>query len=482
MKYNILFIMADQLRWDGLGKTGGWIKTPALDQLADEGITFSNCMTNSPVCSPTRVSLATGQYPHNTGVWRNITGYDMHEDTPTFMQAIRNAGYRTSLIGKAHLHRHDGDLREREPLMHTLGFDDLDEVAGPRASSKVLSYMTEEWEQKGVWEAYKQDVRDRFNNKPYVARPTSLPLELYYDVYVGRKAKEYISNYNGEQPWFIQVGFTGPHEPWDAPEPYASMYDPSQMPAPIKRDRFKDSPNRPSGNLDSLMAETTDHSPPLTEDEISKMRANYAGNMTLIDQQIGEIIQALKDKNIYDQTVIVFCSDHGEMNGDYGLIYKENFFNGAVKIPLLIRTPEIQNSERKGSVCEEMVELLDLGPTMVDFSEGRIDYQQFGKSLAGVLENPHQTHREEAVSEHKGEIMLATKEWKIVFNQQGEPYLLFHLTEDPNELLNLIGDPQFEEVVADLNSRLIKRLLTSQKFQFHDRPDSVGIEHLLSGR
>jgi hypothetical protein len=283
-------------------------------------------------------------------------------------------------------------------------------------------------------------------------------------VYVGRKAKEYILNYNGDQPWFCQVGFTGPHEPWDAPEPYASMYDPAQMPVPIKRDSFQDSPNRPKGNLDKLMAETTDHSPPLTEEDIFMMRANYAGNMTLIDEQIGGIIQALKDKNIYDQTVILFTSDHGEMNGDYGLIYKENFFYGAVKIPLIIRTPEIQNSERKGSICEEMVELLDLGTTMIEMSGGRIDYQQFGKSLVGILENRHLTHREEAVSEHKGEMMLATKEWKIVFNKQGEPYLLFHLTEDPNELLNVIGDPQYADVVAEFKNRLIKRCSRARSF------------------
>ena len=114
---NIAFIMTDQHRWDALGCSGGWVNTPNLDRIAAEGIRFSNCVTNSPVCIPARVSLATGLYPHNTGIWRNQP-HDMGADTPTWMQAIRNAGYRTSLFGKTHLHRHEGDLRDREHLLH----------------------------------------------------------------------------------------------------------------------------------------------------------------------------------------------------------------------------------------------------------------------------------------------------------------------------------------------------------------------------
>ncbi len=480
MKPNILLIMTDQMRWDAWGRAGGWIKTPVLDQLSQEGVTFTNCMTNSPVCSPTRLSLATGQYPHNTGVWRNLKGYDLPSDTPTFMQSIRNAGYRTGIIGKAHLHHHENDIRDRVPLMNTLGFDHVNEIAGPRASSRVLSNMTEEWQKQGVLEAYIEDFRERFNHKPYVARPSTLPLELYYDVYIGNKAKEYIQEADSAHPWFIQVGFSGPHEPWDAPEPYASLYDPSVMPKPIERNNFRDSPHRPKGNLDHLMSHGNMHSPELSLDEIAQMRANYAGNVTLIDEQIGEIIQALKDKNIYDQTVIVFVSDHGEMNGDYGLIYKETFFNAAVKVPLIIRTPEMKNSSISGSMYHEMVEFFDIGPTLCDLASGVISYQQFAKSLVPVLENLHVQHRAEAMSEHKGEIMLASKEWKIVFNQQGEPYLMFHLATDPMELTNLIDHSGYESIVSDFKDRFIKRIISTQKYIFHDRPESAGIEHLIA--
>lgn len=115
-KANILLLMTDQQRWDAMSCSGDWVKTPHIDRIAGEGIRFSNCVTNSPVCIPTRLSLATGLYPHNTGIWDNLH-YDMAEDSPTWMQAVRKVGYRNSVFGKTHLHRHQGtDLRDREPL------------------------------------------------------------------------------------------------------------------------------------------------------------------------------------------------------------------------------------------------------------------------------------------------------------------------------------------------------------------------------
>ena len=135
-------------------------------------------------------------------------------------------GYRTSLFGKTHLHPHRGDLRDREHLLNSWGIDDVNEIGGPRASATVMSHMTALWEEKGLLEAYREDYRERFANKPHVARPSVLPLEMYADVYVGQQAKTYIENFEHDQPWFCWVSFGGPHEPWDAPEPYASMYDP----------------------------------------------------------------------------------------------------------------------------------------------------------------------------------------------------------------------------------------------------------------
>ncbi len=231
---NILFLMTDQQRSDAMSAAGtgdGWVNTPNLDRIAAEGMRFSRCVTTTPICIPARVTLATGRYPHNTSVWSNVE-YTLPTDMPNWMQTLKRLGYRTSLFGKTHLHPHRGDLREREHLLHGYGLDDVNEIGGPRASAAVGSHMTAMWEELGLLEAYRADFRERFANKAHVARPSVLPLEHYADVYVGQQAKSYLEQYERGQPWFCWVSFGGPHEPWDAPEPYASMYDPPKCPPP----------------------------------------------------------------------------------------------------------------------------------------------------------------------------------------------------------------------------------------------------------
>ena len=449
---NILLLMTDQQRWDAMGCSGDWVQTPNLDRIASEGVQFTNCVTTSPVCIPTRLSLATGLYPHNTGVWNNMN-HTMPAATPTWMQALRDAGYRTSLFGKTHLHPHNGDLREREGLMNAYGLDDVNEIGGPRASSKVLSHMTAAWEAKGLWDGYRADYRERFSTKPYLVRPSTLGLEDYADVYVGQQAKHYLQNYNRQEPWCCWVSFGGPHEPWDTPEPYASMYDPEEMPPAVPRPPAGE---RPRGQLDQLMGRMN---PAFEPGEIGRLRANYAGNVTLIDAQIGEILDAIAARGELENTIIVHTSDHGEMNGDYGLIYKSNFLNGAVRIPLLVRTPD---TTAAGSVCESPVEWIDIGPTLVESAGGELEHRQFGKSLCPVLTNPEGTHRDSAISEIDGEIMLLNREWKAALNTDGEIYLLFDVQNDPNETDNLAGKPEVADIETVLRLQILERLMQTQ--------------------
>ena len=384
--------------------------------------------------------------------------HTMSAETPTWMQAVRDAGYRTSLFGKTHLHPHNGDLREREDLMHAYGLDDVNEIGGPRASANVLSHMTAMWEEKGVWKAYRADYRERFSTKPYLVRPSVLGLENYADVYVGQQATHYLQNYNRHEPWCCWVSFGGPHEPWDTPEPYASMYDPNDMPPPIPRPAAGEH-ERPRGNLDNMMERMN---PKFEAGEVGRLRADYAGNVTLIDAQIGEILEAIQERGELENTVIVHCSDHGEMNGDYGLIYKSNFLNGAVRIPLLVRTPETAKNAHAASVSETPVEWIDIGPTLVELAGGELTHRQFGKSLCSVLDDTEATHREFAISEISGEIMLLNQEWKIALNSAGLPYLLFNVQNDPDETNNLAGLPEMKELETQLRLQILEHLFQTQ--------------------
>ena len=453
---NILFLMTDQQRWDAMGCSGEWVNTPSLDRIASEGVRFSNCITTTPICIPARVTLQTGLYPHNTHVWNNIN-FTLPTTAQSWMREIRELGYRTSLFGKTHLHPHRGDLRKREHLLHGYGLDDVNEIGGPRASAVVMSHMTQLWEDKGLLERYREDFRDRFATKPHVVRPSTNPLEYYTDVYVGQMAKEYLQSYKHENPWFCWVSFGGPHEPWDSPEPYASMYDVDSMPTPTKR--FENVRGRPEGWLDYFMEQ---RSPRFDEGDQAAMRANYAGNVTLIDDQIGEILSVIEGRGEMDNTVIAFTSDHGEMNGDADLIYKMNFLDGSLRVPLIVRTPETARNFVDGLVNESMAENCDLGPTLVELAGGKIEYRQFAMSLIEAMRGPEIAHRTSALSEFRGEFMLATNEWKAAVNREGETYLLFDRTNDPFESRNLAGDPEYRQVSDSMRCQILERVSASQ--------------------
>ena len=451
---NILFVMTDQQRADALGCVQDWMRTPSLDRIAAEGVRFTQCITTTPVCVPARVTLATGRYPHNNAVWNNMD-YTLPPDAPTWMRAIRDLGYRTSLFGKTHLHPHRGDLRERADLLQAYGLDDVDEIGGPRASTHVMSHMTAEWEHKGLLDAYREDYAERFANKPHVARPSTLPLEDYADVYVGQQAKRYLESYGRDQPWFCWVSFGGPHEPWDAPEPYASLYRPEDMPPPVPRPEA-DQP-RPRGWLDHHMEH---NSPDLAPGDVGAMRANYAGNVTLIDEQIGQIVRVVEQRGELENTVIAFTSDHGEMNGDWDLIYKVNFLDGALRVPLLVRTPA--TAAAGGFASDALVENCDLGPTLVELAGGALEHGQFARSFCPALTSAAAAHRDDALSEFRGEFMLLTRDWKMALNRDGTSYLLFDRHADPRETRNLAGLPEYAATENDLRLAILERIAKTQ--------------------
>ena len=190
------------------------------------------------------------------------------------------------------------------------------------------------------------------------------------------------------------------------------------------------------------------------------MRADYAGSVSLIDDQIGEILGVIEERGEIDSTVIAFTSDHGEMNGDHGLIAKSNFYDGAVRVPLIVRMP---GAEYSGVVNDSPAETVDLGPTLVELAGGELGYRQFGQSLTGALDGSR--HREDALSEIEGEFMLMNDEWKIGLNREGETYMLFNRRNDPNEEQNLAGLSEHRGVADAMRLRILERIAQSQSYE-----------------
>ena len=372
------------------------------------------------------------------------------------MGAIRDAGYRTSLFGKTALHRGGPDLRKFEHVLHSYGLDDVDEIRGPRASVETICHMTARWESLGLLKAFQEDVKARVGKNKTLVRPSPLPLAEYYDVYVGQRAKDYLQNYQRDEPWFCWVSFAGPHEPWDTPEPYARMYRAEDMPEPLKRPSVRR--HGPAGVLDRKFAETADE----RIDNARELRASYAGKVTLIDDQIGDILKEIETRGELDRTIILFSSDHGEMNGDYDLIHKSNFLNPAVRIPLIVKTPEMKASSLAGTIIDSPVELFDAGPTLSDFARAKITHPQFAKSLLPILQDPGHEHRTFAVSEFVHETMYLDRDWKLMLNREDAPYRLFDLKHDPAEQNDLVGQKEHESLIAELKEKLLDRRKRTQ--------------------
>ena len=169
----------------------------------------------------------------------------------------------------------------------------------------------------------------------------------------------------------------------------------------------------------------------------------------------------VEERGELDRTVVVLSSDHGELNGDFGLIYKQTFLNGAVRVPLVVRVPPALGPSLQGHVSEAVVELMDLGPTLAELAGAEVPETSTARSLLPSLRKPRKPHRRAALSEYRGELMVATTEWKAAVNRFGRPYLLFDLINDPDETQNLAGRPEYAEVEDRMRLLLLERLVTT---------------------
>jgi arylsulfatase len=442
MKPNILLFFADQFRADALGCIGGNNWTPNLDALASRGCAFDSAYAGAPVCVPSRLSLASGVYPHQFGVQKNVDA-TLNPDRPNWMQAVRAAGYATSLFGKTHLHT-SGDLFASAELVRAFGYDIVGEIPGPHALKSAKCVLTDRWKEVGIWDAYKRDFEDRRVNQPFVARASPLPLDLYYDAFVAGMARAHLRTVSAGTPWFCCVSFPGPHEPWDAPEPYAHRHSPSDMPPPRRR-TFDG-----SGSIFERLFKSEAYSPQMSVSDVAALRANYAGAVSLIDDQIGGILADLAELGQLENTLVIFSADHGEMNGDYGLIYKTNFSDPAMRVPLIVAPPGASSPRRSSA----LIELMDVGATIADYAGAVLPSDSFARSFRDVIEGGRTAHRDYAVSEFDGHTCVVAEELKVEFDRARQPVLAFDRILDPDETTDVSRLPSYAARMSGVTNLL----------------------------
>lgn len=457
-KPHIVILMTDQQRADCMSCVGHpTIKTPNMDRLAAEGTLFAEATTVSPICMPARASFVSGLYPHNHGMWTNRG--ELPAEDETFFQILQRAGYCTAHIGKSHYYEHRNGLHlwDREPYMHARGLEYVHETTGPHATCQTASYMTDDWERKGLWDLFKKDYRQRAEAKGAMVRPSPLPVEDFLDSYIGKHAVDFVNAYEDERPLCLFVGFGGPHEPWDAPGGYASMYAPSDVPEPIP------TPELP-GACPDWLRNKSDFSkwPSEVLRQTAAIRANYYGKVSLIDHWIGEILKACSEKGWQNDLLVVLWSDHGEMLGDHGRFYKSTFHESSVRVPLIFRwTGRIPAK----TVTNALAEITDVFPTVLEAAGRNPSRRCLGRSLWPVLRDPEAQIRDFQLSEishGQRHIMIRSHDRKYVVDDQSRGFMLYDLENDPHEQTNLILDGNHRDLEAEMREALLKRLVEAQ--------------------
>jgi choline-sulfatase len=439
---NILIILPDELRADALGCAGHPVyRTPNVDRIAREGVRFTNAYCTGPLCMPARASMISGLYPHNHGVQENAGS--LPADDESYARLLRDAGYATAYIGKTHFGSDapGRDFVSHEAFVQRRGFDHVHQIPGPAALTKTDNHLTRRWAQLGLLEKYREDYRRRAKDDGAGAWASPLPLEEFADSYVGEKAEEWLRGYQDAKPFLLVVGFGGPHPPFDAPEPYASMYDPDTIPHPIP-------PEEVPGDWDRKV-------------RIAKVRmANYGGKIALIDDRVGRILSILDERGWTENTLVIFLSDHGEMGGDHGRYHKSVFFESSARIPFMVRWPAALPA---GTTVDALIEQLDLFATVVEAGGAPPSERAFARSLLPLARGDSDAEARDAVfSELKKQIMIRTERHKYVVDAAGRGAQLFDLQEDPSEHRNLMGQAGTEGVERELRERMLRWLVSTQ--------------------
>jgi arylsulfatase len=453
---HILILMTDQQRADCLSCLDHPVlDTPNMDRIAKEGTHYTQAISVSPVCMPARASFANGLYPHNHGMWKNQG--EMPETDETFFHHLQKTGYYTSHIGKSHYYNHrlNEHITDRIDYMHSRGLDYVHETAGPWGARRIGSGMADYWEKKGVLQAFRDDYAKRFDLPRWYAAPSPHSEEDYQDSYVGMRAVEYIDSYDKDQPSCTFVGFGGPHSPFDAPGKYATMYNPADMPGPVPVSPGID--DLPEHVITSNYFESLDE---MTPGEISEMQANYFGNVKLLDDWFGRILDAYERRGWLEDLVIVFWSDHGEMLGDHGKIEKSVFMESSLRVPLVVRWP---GKVEAGIRSDALVEIIDVFPTLMEglglTHHGRCQ----GRSLlsADFGNAPgHECQLSEIEYCGTKRFMARTHRYKYAIDDKARAFLLFDMQEDPFEQNNLVGKaPELEAAMRDM---LLERIVEAQ--------------------
>ncbi len=391
---NVLFITADQWRGDCLSSVGHpCLQTPNLDRLAADGVLFGQHFAQATPCGPSRASLYTGTYLHNHRSVINGTPLDARH-TNVALEA-RKAGYEPALYGYTDvsadprnrlpddpaLRSQGGVLPGMTPVVHS------DDYAVPWvADLKAKGYTVPD----GALGVFKpRDTDAQAGNRGITFAPAQYTVEDSYTAFLTDEVIKYLS-VRKDQPWFVHISYLAPHPPFVAPEPYHDMYDPADVPRPVRAATVEDEAGQ-HPYLDYYLHHQRgwgiryDHdpknNPKLDDKDLLQARATYYGMMSEVDAHIGRLIDYLEEAGSYENTMVVFTSDHGEQLGDHWQFSKFGYFDQSFHVPLIVRDPGAEAKCARGRRVDAFTESVDIMPTILACLEVAIPSQCDGESL-----------------------------------------------------------------------------------------------------
>lgn len=493
---NIVIITTDQHRADCYSFARPDIKTPHIDRIASTGVRFDRCYCPAPLCQPARASLLTGMLPHTHGVRDN--GIDLPEDMigRGFGAQASSLGYRTVLLGKAHLStQHTFKATGRPECRHTMA-DYYNDWFGPYMGFDHVELFIDgpvkwpSWEPPGglhytkwLYSGGHGKEMDALYYKG--AKPASgaqqvhvpeLPLVWHTSSWLGDRASSYIRERDHDAPFLLWVSFPDPHHPFDAPEPWSSMYRPEDVDLPKHRDL--DLSRRPWWHEASLtgtpqtteefreIREQLSRQKSMSDAQLRDITASYFGMISLVDHQVGRIMAALSREGLLENTIIIVTSDHGEFLGDHGLLFKgPMLYDSLIRVGLVVAGPDVP----QGRVVEDVVSTIDLAPSVVDICGG-VPEGYHGESLRPFIDSAvndptwqsDHVYVEWGLDASRCGIDLdlrtvVTGQYRYTLELGSGDGELYDLHDDRYEMNNIFNESTSENILKEMEQRRLER-------------------------
>lgn len=443
---NVILFMADQMRGDCMGCMGNdAIKTPHLDMLAAQGTLFTRAYTPSASCVPARACLLTGMDPWHTGILGMGSGMKPISDRyeHTLPGELSAAGYHTCAVGKNHF----TPQRALNGYHATILDESTRQIDRGFVSDYVEWYGKQTGDPDGFWDT-------GLNWNGWLGRPFHADETLHPTHWTADRAIEFLKKRDPGKPFFLKCSFARPHSPYDAPQVYYDMYKDRELPAPYVGD-WSDCNDVPYDAL-QVNAWRGRQKP----EDIHTARALYYGNVTFIDHSIGRVLNQLTKLGLYNDTMIIFTSDHGDMLGDHHLWRKTYGYEGSSHIPMLIKPALGQGLPMQK--CDRVVTLSDIMPTVLDAAGVTIPNTCDGASMMPLVRGEDADWRETVICEHcacyspeQENVFVTDGHHKLIFFPLDGSLQLFDLDHDPGECKNALDDPDYRAIRDKLTEKLI---------------------------